>query len=374
MSDYRYLGIICENINITGATNVCGNIARNSSVGTGSIAVTGSTSTATGLDVITYVTYAYLGNIDTLGVVYTDGTLLDVTYTAGVSVMQHSGGVTLAGTHVLNGPMYYTFLVTNGGLTLDVSFKMILNNGALASNISWFVNGDITMAPNTHIDGCIISNGGTITFSSGCSSAGSLITVASDTNMLGNVILGGSNSIISTYSQAGLDATGTDTIASLSGQLLTRISGGSSGLSISTSGALLTRYTSCVKSQFAPIILNYEYPTVNAALITSSLINGIVRVQSSTGYGVAILTLQMDDASTVLTFLRSMPLAYANLSANDSIDFSVINETLLVVTLLSGSEYVIGASTVLAGSSGMFRLRLVNTSTGSESYEVYRLY
>ena len=61
-------------------------------------------------------------------------------------------------------------------------------------------------------------------------------------------------------------------------------------------------------------------------------------------------------------------------TVDDSIDFSVINKGIGTYTVVPGTGgSVDGNPLVSAGTSGLFRLRYTNVSSGTESYVVYRL-
>lgn len=114
-----------------------------------------------------------------------------------------------------------------------------------------------------------------------------------------------------------------------------------------------------VKTQLAPTSLT----NANATLTMSQLLTNIFTITPT-----LLTTLTIDTASNLVASLTFVQI-------NDSIDFSIINlATLFGLTVAVGSGgTLVGSGSVGTSSTGTFRLRFTNVTSGSEAYSLYRI-
>lgn len=144
------------------------------------------------------------------------------------------------------------------------------------------------------------------------------------------------------------------------------VQSGNSGIILNTAGFLNLRATLGVtKMQITETLL----PTTSTiTLLPTDLITGIL-------YGTPTIntTIVLPNASDIVSY-------FPTISVYDSIEFSIINNsatnivTSISYTLIIGTGgTLIGNQTIGYAKSGLFRLKLTNTTSGSESYLIYRI-
>jgi len=173
----------------------------------------------------------------------------------GPGVYNTAGAVTTTGTLTLDagGNDNAEFIFQFGAaMSTGAGFKIILANGAKASNIYWIAEGAIALGANTEMKGMLISNSGAV-------------TLGSMTNLQGNIFSSGA---------IGIDAS---TIYPTSGALLNFGSLANFAIFAKT-GAITNVGGSYITGDIAArlgAITGFETATINGSILTSVISNAI---------------------------------------------------------------------------------------------------
>ncbi|QGR53715.1 hypothetical protein [Moumouvirus maliensis] len=76
-------------------------------------------------------------------------------------------------------------------------------------------------------------------------------------------------------------------------------------------------------------------------------------------------TLNLPTAANIISLIN-------NIQVNDAFDFSIINQSSTSIYTLSGST-IIGNAQIIPNTSGLFRLKITNITSGTEAFIVYRI-
>jgi hypothetical protein len=119
------------------------------------------------------------------------------TFTPGVYTVAAAGTVAADIVITLNGNGIYVFRF-GAALSMGANVNIILQNGALASDIFWIAEGAIAIGAGAHVSGCLISNSGAVDLAAGCYLVGKLLAIKSGAISIStsNIVNTGISSII----------------------------------------------------------------------------------------------------------------------------------------------------------------------------------
>jgi hypothetical protein len=224
-TDYSQYGVLAGNVidASSGTTKIVGDLGSYNDVsGSGTVTVTGQYNTGSSIDSALSNAQAIYGIVMsfTPGSTVSTQNIGGMTFYPGITQFTYSSGSVIIGGSspnnqiTLDGYGTYFFLIPSANLTtttttLPIVFNLL--NGAIASQVYWFVNGDVilqTQSGNiTPFVGSVFARGD-ITLGTGCTSSGGLISPFDDT---GTITVNG-NTIVSLAHQAILDQTSNDYI------------------------------------------------------------------------------------------------------------------------------------------------------------------
>jgi Ice-binding-like len=98
------------------------------------------------------------------------------TFTPGIYTVPAAGTVAAGVEITLNGSGTYIFKF-GAALSMGASVKIILTNGASASDVFWIAEGAIAIGADSNIKGSLISNSGAVDLAAGCYSEGKLLAI-----------------------------------------------------------------------------------------------------------------------------------------------------------------------------------------------------
>jgi len=253
-------------------------------------------------------------------------------------------------------------LNTGGGLDVDttgnINFSTASSLGGAITLDAGFNNGGITISSGTQgiainsnggLIGLGIWNGGNIQI--GTATVARTITLGNTTSTTSVSINTGTGGLA-----LGCNANSGDILIGDTTNSKTVVVGNNTGTS-----ALFNRFgtSGIIKTQLG----DTSYSDGDQTATISHLLTGILRMTPSTTRTITLAT-----ASNVVSGVSGS-------EVNDSFDFSVINEdstnNIDITSGTGGTE--IGNMTILADSSGLFRVRITNITASSEAYTIYRL-
>lgn len=177
-----------QGVTTTGVTHVWGNAGADSSVGLIQSQVDGSINTGAGVaGVETDARSTYDSLMDaSQGTPATPTFDLAGTNTIGPGVY-NVGASTLNGVLTLNGAGVYIFRSSSSNTTAH-SGRMILTNGACASNVFWAITDAMTIGTGAHVEGTIIAHNELISLATGATLVGRAISLIAQVTLDANQI------------------------------------------------------------------------------------------------------------------------------------------------------------------------------------------
>jgi hypothetical protein len=423
--DFKAYGVLAGSSVVanSGSSRCVGDFGSSATLsGSGTLAITGQTNVGT---VVTNASSFYSAMMAlTPGISSSVSNIGGATFTPGI-IQLTSAAVTIggSGTNVvtLNGAGTYLFQLVNSGITTTVAASSVsinLTNGAMASKVFWAMNGSVNFQSSgsfiTAFVGSIISQGN-ITLGTGSSSAGSLIAPNSSGSgggvSVGTITLNG-NIVVSGHQQIFLDKVtfnyiieATTLADSRAIQLNALDTTGGISMTAGTGGIMMSPTNGTItfgnQSSLTSVVARYgpsgirvdsQYTDINlgttsVTVTMAQLQTKILKITPTTAVNVTLPT-----SALVVAAVSSLTQPNG-VMAGDAFDFVIVN--LSTTTNAAGVTMVVGSGggggstssignmvvqatanssgTILGSGSGMFRIMITVTTSGSESYIVYRI-